>query len=227
MTKTDADADASTGASTAEHGRLGGFEAMLGRRRLAALAGGAMVMMATGALASPRPPTSPTLMDGEETEPSRAGSGRSGQRAMSTRLEHTRVLPYPSEQVWPAAVRYLRVDRGFTVVDRDQDAGFILFEFLLGREPDGPRGRGSMEMIATVDPSGRAAVKLLVGTDAGPEYLPHAIAEGLAAKLKAERGQPAPPPSPKPPTDGPRAPTPTPTPPPDDGPWAPEPPGGA
>lgn len=140
---------------------------------------------------------------------------------MATRLQHSRVLPYPTEQVWPAAIRYLRVDRAFTVVDRDQNAGFILFEFPLGHEPKGPKGRGSMELITTVDPSGRSAVKLQIGTDAGPVYLPHAIADGLAAKLKAERGQPAPPPSPTP-----TPPEPTePTEPPDDGPWAPDPQG--
>jgi hypothetical protein len=135
---------------------------------------------------------------------------------MTTRLEHSRVLPYPADQVWPTAIRYLRVDRGFAVVDRDRDAGFILFEFALGREADGPKGRGSLEFVATADPSGRPAVKLQIATDAGPAHLPHAIADGLAAKLKAERGQPAPPPSaPTPPAPPPEAPE-------DPGPWAPE-----
>lgn len=139
----------------------------------------------------------------------------SGSEPASTRLQHSRVLPYPTEQVWPTAIRYLRVDRGFAVVDRDRDAGFILFEFPVGSDPDGAKGRGSLELWATVDPSGRPAVKLQIGTDAGPTYLPNAIADGLAAKLKAELGQPAAPPSPQP--------DPGPKPPPDDGPWAPEP----
>jgi hypothetical protein len=177
----------------------------VGRRRWAALAGGAVVVIATGALASPQVPTSTT----------------SGTTAMATRLQHSRVLPYPAEQVWPTAIRYLRVDRGFAVIDRDRDAGFILFEFALGSDADGPRGRGSLELVVTADPSGRPSVKLQISTDAGPLHLPHAIADGLAAKLKAERGQPAPPPtSPSP------APTPPPSPPPevpdDEGLWAPE-----
>jgi hypothetical protein len=140
---------------------------------------------------------------------------------MAARLQHSRVLPYPAEQVWPTAIRYLRVDRGFAVIDRDRDAGFILFEFALGSDADGPRGRGSLELVVTADPSGRPSVKLQISTDAGPLHLPHAIADGLAAKLKAERGQPAPPPTA--PSPGP---TPPPSPPPevpdDEGLWVPE-----
>jgi hypothetical protein len=181
----------------------------LGRRRWAALAGGLVVVAATGALASPSRPTSTTLGTGGFDEP-----------ALATKLQHSRVLPYPSEQVWPTAIRYLRVDRGFSVVERDRDAGFILFEFGLGQTAStgeaGPKGHGSLELIATADPSGRPAVKLQISTDAGPSYLPHAIADGLAAKLKADHGQPAPPPS------APPSPSPPPSEVPDDGPWVPE-----
>jgi len=185
----------------------------LGRRRLAALAGGAVVVAATGALASPGLPTSTTTfaIDGVAPEPA------------ATKLQHSRVLPYPAERVWPTTIRYLRVDRGFSVVDRDRDAGFILFEFTLGRDGEA-KGRGSIELIETADASGRPAVKLQIATDAGPVHLPHAIADGLAAKLKAEQGQPAPPPPSAPPS-----PTPPPSPPldePDDGFWVPEDPPG-
>lgn len=182
--------------------------ARLGRRRWAALAGGLVVVAATGALASPGQPTS-------------APVAPVAPEAMATRLQHSRVLPYPADQVWSTAIRYLRVDRGFSVVERDRDAGFILFEFGLGQAAstaeEGPKGHGSLELIATADASGRPAVKLQISTDAGPSYLPHAIADGLAAKLKTDHGQPAPPPSPPP--------SPAPTPPPeapDEGPWAPE-----
>lgn len=139
---------------------------------------------------------------------------------MATRLQHSRVLPYPTDQVWPTALRYLRVDRGFSVVDRDRDAGFILFEFGLGNDgaTDGAKGHGSLELIATADPSGRPAVKLQISTDAGPLHLPHAIADGLAAKVKADHGQPAPPPSAPPSPTPPPPPTETP----DDGFWVPE-----
>ena len=118
--------------------------------------------------------------------------------ASTTTLEHDRTLSYPLEQVWPTALRYLKVDRGYTLVDRDAEAGFILFDFSL-RRPGAAEERtahGSVEMFATTDMAGRAAVRLAVKTDSGPSHLPHAIAEGLAAKLRSERGAPAPPPTP-------------------------------
>lgn len=115
--------------------------------------------------------------------------------AAATKRTHTRTLSYPLEQVWPAALRYLRVDRGFALVDRDKEAGYILFDIPLSRDGESElSGRGSLEMVATEDAAGRPSVSLVVSADAGPSYLPHAIGEGLAAKMKSERGQPAPPP---------------------------------
>jgi hypothetical protein len=113
-------------------------------------------------------------------------------------LGQSRVLPYPMEHVWPTAVRYLRVDRGYTIVDRDPDAGFILFDFPIG--PDDRTGRGSVELFATKDASGRASANVSVSTDGGPLHLPHAIIEGLGEKLRRERGQPSAPPRPQPDT---------------------------
>jgi hypothetical protein len=152
-------------------------------------------------------------------------TGEIGAAAAATRLSHARVVPYPMEQVWPTALRYLRVDRGYTLVDRDAEAGYVLFDFPIGDgsaaagsvgngEGEEVRvGRGSLELLATVDASGRPSVKLQVSTDAGPTHLPHAIADGLATKLKTERGQPAPAP---PRTPGPTQPKPSPGPAPDE-----------
>ncbi len=50
------------------------------------------------------------------------------------------VSPYPITSVWPAAVRFLRVDRGFPVREKDESASYVLFDYT-----DGPRPcRGSM-----------------------------------------------------------------------------------
>ena len=49
-------------------------------------------------------------------------------------------------------------------------------------------------MFATEDMSGRPSVHVLISTEGGPTHLPHTLAEGLASKLRRERGAPAPPP---------------------------------
>jgi hypothetical protein len=110
----------------------------------------------------------------------------------SAKLSHSRLLPYPLPHVWPTSIRYLRVDRGYAIVDSDLDAGYILFDFPAGQNA----ARGSAELFATEDSSGRPSVQIKVSTDGGPVHLPHAIVDGLAQKLRAERGQPAPPPPP-------------------------------
>ena len=101
------------------------------------------------------------------------------------------MLSYPFDQVWPTAIRYLRIDRGFEVTDRDEEAGYILFGFTLD---DGRKGAGSLEMFSTEDPAGRPSVSISVSTGAGPVSLPNTILDGIAAKVRSERGQPAPPP---------------------------------
>jgi hypothetical protein len=110
----------------------------------------------------------------------------------ATKLSHARLLPYPLPHVWPTSIRYLRVDRGYTLVDNDPDAGYILFDFPVGDR----MARGSAELFATEDASGRPSVQIKISTDGGPSHLPHAIVDGLAQKLRTERGQPAPPPPP-------------------------------
>jgi hypothetical protein len=111
-------------------------------------------------------------------------------------IENRRILSYPMDQVWTTTIRYLRIDRGFDVTDRDEQAGYMLFEFPL----DGDRsGRGSIEMFPLKDAAGRPSVSIAVNTGAGPLHLPNAILDGVAAKVRAERGQPAAPPKHDPP----------------------------
>jgi hypothetical protein len=123
---------------------------------------------------------------GLATRSARAGS----------RISHKRIIPYPRPEAWPAAIRYLRVDRSYEIVDRDPQLGYALFEFPVS---DSRTGRGSIEMLEAKDPSGRPSVSLEVNTEAGPSHLPHTLAEGIAKKLREERGPPAPPPPAEPP----------------------------
>ncbi|PRP99048.1 hypothetical protein [Enhygromyxa salina] len=134
----------------------------------------------------------PTLETGARAEPPRGSSSTITAAVVPLALiENRRVLSYPLDQVWPTAIRYLRIDRGFEITDRDQDAGYILFQFPL----EGQRiGSGSLEMFATDDAAGRASVSMSVNTGAGPVHLPNSILDGISAKVRAERGQPLPPP---------------------------------
>ena len=55
----------------------------------------------------------------------------------------TDITPYPITNVWPSAVRFLRVDRGFPVREKDEPAGYVLFDYTDGPKPC----KGSLELI--------------------------------------------------------------------------------
>ena len=162
-------------------------------------------------LALPRMGESARLQDDGNAERTRAvaDDAEAGEAARSRPLAFLstqRTLSYPFEHVWPTAVRYLRIDRKFKVTDRDEEAGYMLFEFQSG---PGRTGSGSMEMIKTTDASGRPSVQLMVTTTNGAAHLPHSIAEGLELKIRSERGAPPPPPpAEKPPEEAPKEPPP-------------------
>lgn len=111
-------------------------------------------------------------------------------------LSTKRMLSYPYEQVWPTAIRYLRVDRGFKVADKDEEAGYIMFEFT---SDEGESGSGSLELVRTEDAAGRPSTSLVAVTNGGPSYLSNSLLDGVAAKVREERGPPATPPKKAPP----------------------------
>jgi len=104
-------------------------------------------------------------------------------------------LSYPYEHVWPASIRYLRVDRGFKISDKDEASGYIMFEFTTD---SGEAGGGSIELVRTEDAAGRPSTNLVAVTNGGPSYLSNSLLDGVAAKVREERGPPAAPPKKEP-----------------------------
>jgi hypothetical protein len=112
-----------------------------------------------------------------------------------------KVLAYPRDQAWPAAVRFLRVDAKLKVIERDAEAGYVLFEL----HEDKKTFRGSLEVIEVVK-DGRHQVRLVLQIEDRPAWLEIEYMNKLEQKLRAELGSPAPapssPPAPKKPDDG-------------------------
>lgn len=104
--------------------------------------------------------------------------------------------PYPITSVWPTAVRFLRVDRDFPIREKDESAGYALFDFTDGPKPC----KASLELIRVTDPEGRDATRLAVSIPDLPKRYEQMLLDKLAAKLRDEQGPPAPPPrKPEPP----------------------------
>lgn len=99
-----------------------------------------------------------------------------------------RTIAYPSASVWATAVRFIAVDQRAKIVDRDHDAGYVMFEITDG----GKQYRGSLEIVAlTVD--GNPSVKFIIDIADRPQWMELAMLKKLEQKVRAELGAPAPP----------------------------------
>ena len=99
----------------------------------------------------------------------------------------TRRYGYEYEQVWSATLRLLVVDRGFKIIEKDPETGYIVFEFKESAK-DERSWRASAELIRDKDPSDRPVVKVKLSIAGKPE-LPHTLLhDKLAEKLRSEYG---------------------------------------
>lgn len=103
---------------------------------------------------------------------------------------------YPVDKVFAASVRFLRVDEDATIVEKDAESGYVIFEVT---DPAGKTYRGALELVSG-DKDGRAVVTVVITLTDRPDYLEATMLERLRRKLRAELGDepPAPPPKPRP-----------------------------
>lgn len=97
-----------------------------------------------------------------------------------------RDLPWTLSQTWTAAIRLLRLDLEFPITERDQDAGFILFQYVDGEH----RTPGSLEIVERPLPDGRAGVRVVLTLSAQPSYIELHVIDRLERKLRDEVGEP-------------------------------------
>ncbi|HVU01720.1 MAG TPA: hypothetical protein VHE30_08210 [Polyangiaceae bacterium] len=90
---------------------------------------------------------------------------------------------YTKGQTYNGALRYLRVDLGYEVTEKDPEAAYLLFKFV-------PTGRktpmnGSIEIVEQ-----RASVRVYVHLPELPRYHEELLSDGLLRKLRDEYGEP-------------------------------------
>jgi hypothetical protein len=101
----------------------------------------------------------------------------------------TVTLGYGAGDVWAAAVRFLRVDRNLPVREKDEAAGYVLFEV----SEAGKAYRASLELVSLTDDAGRVSTQATLSIPQLPKRYETALLEQLAAKVREERGPPLPP----------------------------------
>lgn len=104
---------------------------------------------------------------------------------------------YSKAQTFSAALRYVRVDRGYEVVEKDPDSAYLLFRYPVPGRSNG--ASGSVEVVDTT-----TGVKIYVQLPQLPAYHETVLRDGLLQKLREEYGEPPqkPPPRSPPKSEG-------------------------
>lgn len=89
--------------------------------------------------------------------------------------------PYSRAQTYSAAVRFIRVDRGFEIFEQDRETGYVLFKY----RSDDHVSNGSIEVLQVGE-----HVKVVVQLPRMPEYHEQVLTDGLQRKLREEYGEP-------------------------------------
>jgi hypothetical protein len=95
-------------------------------------------------------------------------------------------VAYTREQAFSAALRYLRVDLEYDVIEKDADAAYLLFSFA-APELQRKVARGSIEVVQR-----QRTVRLFVNLPELPSYREEVLKRGLLEKLRVEYGEPVP-----------------------------------
>jgi hypothetical protein len=114
-----------------------------------------------------------------------------------------RTVTYTFEQVWSTAIRHLRVEEGFAIVEKDPEIGYVMFEVREEKKVFS----GALELVRQKETGGRAAVRLVLRISNRPAYMEAGVLDRMVEKLRQEHGEPVPPPEqPAPPKRKPKEP---------------------
>jgi hypothetical protein len=91
---------------------------------------------------------------------------------------------YSKSQTFSAALRYLRVDLGYEVLEKDPEAAYLLFRYEPPGQPKSP-STGTLEVVEAGE-----RVRLFVRLPRMPEYHERVLRDGLLKKLREEYGAP-------------------------------------
>jgi hypothetical protein len=92
---------------------------------------------------------------------------------------------YGYEHTWTAATRLVRVDLGLKVTEKDEAAGYLLFDYV-SHESGKKATPGSLEFARSSDPNGPVHVSAHLG--AMPAYHERVLLDELLRKLRADYG---------------------------------------
>lgn len=118
-----------------------------------------------------------------------------GALAAPAAAKSSREVGYPEGPVFSTLVRFLRVDEGLKIVEKDAASGYIIFQLTEGKRTFD----GAAEVMVAQDGSGRPVTRVNLRITDRPSYMEIGMLDRLELKLRDELGAPAAPPPPPPP----------------------------
>src|SRR5579862_3460948 len=92
--------------------------------------------------------------------------------------------PYGYERTWNAALRLVRVDNGWKVTEKDDQSGYLIFDY---KSPESTKPTpGSLELVR--GSQGEGTVSVLVQLPQMPRYHEQVLLDALASKMRHEYG---------------------------------------
>ncbi len=106
--------------------------------------------------------------------------------------------PYGYDRTWNAALRLIRIDMNLKVIEKDEQSGYLLFEYT-STESGKQVSQGSLELVKPRELDG--PIHVIVQLPQMPRYHEQVILNQLTRKMRTEYGdpplhRPAPPPAP-------------------------------
>jgi hypothetical protein len=92
---------------------------------------------------------------------------------------------YTKAQTYSGALRYVRVDLGYEVVEKDPDAAYLIFKYTA---PGGSKTSAVTGTLEVIEANG--GVRVFVNLPRLPEYYERVFRDGLLKKLRDEYGAP-------------------------------------
>lgn len=120
--------------------------------------------------------------------------------AATASARQTGEYTYTYDQLWRASIRLIAVDFRFPISDRDEEIGYLLFDY----RDAGRSYHGSLELVRTTGPHGTPQVRVTIQVPSMPSYVERMLIDRLSRKLSEDYGQPPPTrraPAPTPPVD--------------------------
>jgi hypothetical protein len=94
--------------------------------------------------------------------------------------------PYGFDRTWNASLRLVRVDNGWNVTEKDEEGGYLLFDYKSAQSTKATPG--TLELVRGRDHD--APVSVLVQLPQMPRYHEQVLLDALASKMRREYGDP-------------------------------------